>query len=216
MPRNTHTDDRSSPVKPRTPATRRKPARDLTRELSEYLATLEAGVKPRLRKTTLKSKPDGTIERTVYGERGNIESRQTLPLATLRRRYKRPACACPLIQATPPRTRFIKGSGNVFADLGFAPTESSALLFRSDLMLRLTRMIARDSLTRAQAAKRFGVAQSRVALLLKGSINAFTVDQLVNMLARGGVEIEPRFVVRRKRVAVKVASQLSTVTRKPR
>jgi hypothetical protein len=61
--------------------------------------------------------------------------------ARLRHRYEPPA-----------RAQFTKGSENVFADLGFAPAESKALLFRSNLMLHLTDIIARDALAHAQAA----------------------------------------------------------------
>jgi len=40
----------------------------------------------------------------------------------------------------------------------------------------------------------FGVTQPRVNLLLRGKISSFSVDALVNMLARAGFTVEPRIV----------------------
>lgn len=87
-----------------------------------------------------------------------------------------------------------EGSGNVFADLGFSPEESANLLFRSTLMARLTKIAIDRELTQVDAAKLFGVTQPRVNLLLRGKIASFSVDALVNMLARAGFTVEPRIV----------------------
>ena len=87
-----------------------------------------------------------------------------------------------------------ESSGNVFADLGFSPDESANLLFRSTLMARLTKIVIDRGLTQVDAAKLFGVTQPRVNLLLKGKIASFSVDALVNMLARAGFTVEPRIV----------------------
>lgn len=87
-----------------------------------------------------------------------------------------------------------EGSGNVFADLGFSPEESANLLFRCTLMARLTKIAIDRELTQVDAAKLFGVTQPRVNLLLRGKIASFSVDALVNMLARAGFTVEPRVV----------------------
>ncbi len=87
-----------------------------------------------------------------------------------------------------------ESSGNVFADLGFSPEESANLLFRSTLMTRLSKIVIDRGLTQVDAAKLFGVTQPRVNLLLKGKIASFSVDALVNMLARAGFTVEPRIV----------------------
>jgi predicted XRE-type DNA-binding protein len=101
----------------------------------------------------------------------------------------------------PPKETFTKASANIFSDLGFAPEEAANLLLRSTFMIRLSRIVESKSLTQSQAAKLFGVTQPRVNLLLKGKIEEFSLDALVNMLARAGVEIEPKFTQRRKTVA---------------
>ncbi|MGH7623934.1 MAG: helix-turn-helix domain-containing protein [Gemmatimonadaceae bacterium] len=74
----------------------------------------------------------------------------------------------------------------MFADLGFAPEEAENLKVRSDLMIALRRAI--DGMTQIEAAALLGVSQPRVSELRRGHIDKFTIDTLVNMLARTGVE----------------------------
>ena len=95
------------------------------------------------------------------------------------------------------KLKIIEGSGNVFADLGFSPEESAHLLFRATLMVRLTKIVEERELTQQAAAKILGVTQPRLNLLLRGKIASFSVDALVNMLARAGFEIQPRIVKRK-------------------
>ncbi len=83
-----------------------------------------------------------------------------------------------------------RSSGNVFEDLGFPPGESENLLLRAQLMSKI-RSVACDMM-QAQAAKRFGVTQSRINDLLHGKIDKFSLDALVNMLATAGMRVELR------------------------
>jgi predicted XRE-type DNA-binding protein len=82
--------------------------------------------------------------------------------------------------------KMTKSSGNVFADLGFDPEEAANLALRSELMIYLKKIVEKNGLTQSAAAKRFGVTQPRLNQLLKGKIELFSVDALVNMLARAG------------------------------
>jgi predicted XRE-type DNA-binding protein len=50
-------------------------------------------------------------------------------------------------------TRIRRSSGNVFRDLGFSAEEAAHLKIRSDLMIRLSRLIETRGLTQAQAAE---------------------------------------------------------------
>jgi len=81
-----------------------------------------------------------------------------------------------------------RGSGNVFADVGFAPQEAENLLLRAQLMSRI-RDAARAT-TQREAAKQFGVSQPRLNDLLRGKISKFSLDALVNMLAHAGMRVE--------------------------
>ena len=90
-------------------------------------------------------------------------------------------------------------SGNVFRDLGFAPGEAAHLLLRSDLMIEVERVIRRRRLTQTAAAKLFGVSQPRVSDLHRGRIDRFSLDALVQLLARAGMRVD--LVVRESRRA---------------
>ncbi len=93
-----------------------------------------------------------------------------------------------------------RSSGNVFRDLGFSTEEAENLRIRSELMARLARVIKDQDLTQAEAARIFGVTQPRVSDLVRGKIDLFSIDMLVNMLAKAGLKVT--FTTRvRKRVA---------------
>ena len=81
-----------------------------------------------------------------------------------------------------------RGSGNVFLDVGFASEEAENLLLRAQLMSEI-RDVARG-MTQAQAAKRFGVSQPRINDVLRGKIDKFSLDALVNMLSKAGMRVE--------------------------
>lgn len=86
--------------------------------------------------------------------------------------------------------RFTKSSGNVFADLGFDQAEAENLLVRSKLMAAIKAYIDSEGITQVEAAKRFHVAQSRISEIYQGKIDLFSVDKLINMLARVGRHVE--------------------------
>ncbi len=97
-------------------------------------------------------------------------------------------------------TRIRRSSGNVFRDLGFAEEEATNLKLRSDLMIRLSKLIDARGLTQAQAAELFGVTQPRISDLVRGKIDRFSIDTLIAMLGHAGVRIQI-VVGRSKRVA---------------
>lgn len=99
------------------------------------------------------------------------------------------------------KTEITWGSGDVFSDLGFPPSEARNLRLRSELMTALRQRIEEDGLTQAEAAKRFGVSQPRISDLLRGKIGRFSLDTLVNMLTDAGAEVSIRVRQRRRRVA---------------
>jgi len=101
-------------------------------------------------------------------------------------------------QKTKPRVT--RSSGNVFRDLGFPPDKAQHLLVRADLMIRLEKELASRRLKQAQAAKLLGITQPRVSDLLRGRVELFSADALIDMLARLGIKI--RIIAStRKRVA---------------
>ncbi|MBK8246683.1 MAG: XRE family transcriptional regulator [Gemmatimonadetes bacterium] len=93
-----------------------------------------------------------------------------------------------------------RGSGNVFVDLGFPLEEAAHLLIRSDLMITLNQALEDRGLTQVRAAKVLGVSQPRVSALRRGKIEQFSIDALVELLARLGVAVTVQ-TKKRKRVA---------------
>lgn len=85
--------------------------------------------------------------------------------------------------------KITKGSGNVFRDLGFSPSEAEHLRVRAELMVVLERLIVRRRLSQAKAGTLFGVSQPRVNDLVRGRLHRFSIDALVDMLARAGVRV---------------------------
>ena len=72
------------------------------------------------------------------------------------------------------------------------PEEAENMKLRSVLMTALKNHITRTGMSQAQAAKRFGVTQPRVSDLMRGKINLFGLDALVNMATAAGFHIEMR------------------------
>jgi len=90
--------------------------------------------------------------------------------------------------------RVTPSTGNVFRDLGFSKEESEHLLVRADLLIQVQKIIASRRFTQAEAAKMLRITQPRVSDLVRGRIDLFSTDALIEMLARLGVGV--RLVVR--------------------
>ncbi len=69
----------------------------------------------------------------------------------------------------------VASSGNVFGDLGYPPDEAAILQMRAVLMADLRKYIKTKKLTQAEAAKIFGVSQSRVSDLITGKWEKFSL-----------------------------------------
>lgn len=88
------------------------------------------------------------------------------------------------------RVKITRGSGNVFRDLGFSPDEAQNLYLRSQLMTRIEQFVERSGMTQTAAARALGVTQPRLNDLVRGKIDKFSLDALVNMLAHAGMRVE--------------------------
>ncbi len=82
-----------------------------------------------------------------------------------------------------------RSTGNVFEDVGFPKPEAERLRIMAELAILIERYIESHSLTQAQAARRFGVTQPRMNTLLRGKFHLFSIDSLIEMLARAGITI---------------------------
>jgi len=88
------------------------------------------------------------------------------------------------------RLKVRRGSGNVFRDLGFGERESQNLLLRSELTLWIEDFVKRSGLTQLAAAKQLRLTQPRLNALLKGKIELFSLDALVNIATYAGLRVE--------------------------
>src|SRR2546423_4193343 len=87
------------------------------------------------------------------------------------------------------KLKITPSTGNVFRDLGFRREEAEHLQVRADLMIQVQKLIASRRLKQREAAKKLGVSQPRVSDLLRGRIDLFSTDALIDMLARLGARV---------------------------
>jgi len=143
-----------------------------------YVATFDEACTSCTRSRNARRRP----RRTMSGWRGIVIAPSSRSELVMRRKNE--------LKVTP-------STGNVFRDLGFSAEESEHLLVRADLLLQLQKTLAARELTQVQAARLLHVTQPRVSDLLRGRIDLFSTDSLIDMLARLGVRV--RFVLKSAR-----------------
>jgi predicted XRE-type DNA-binding protein len=89
----------------------------------------------------------------------------------------------------------------VFRDVGFPAEQAEHLLVRSDLLIQLQKAIASRGMKQAEAAKVLRVTQPRISDLLRGRVDLFSTDMLIDMLARLGIRVRIVLSSRARRVA---------------
>jgi predicted XRE-type DNA-binding protein len=70
------------------------------------------------------------------------------------------------------------------------PAEAENMKLRSTLMMALKNHIVSTGLSQSEAAKLLSVTQPRLSDLMRGKINLFAIDTLVNMAAAAGLNVE--------------------------
>jgi predicted XRE-type DNA-binding protein len=70
------------------------------------------------------------------------------------------------------------------------PQQSENMRLRSRLMMALAEQITAEAWTQKQAASRLGVTQPRISDLVRGKIDLFSLDSLVNMVVAAGLHIQ--------------------------
>jgi predicted XRE-type DNA-binding protein len=80
------------------------------------------------------------------------------------------------------------GSGNVFADLGFAEPEEE--LARAKLASRIRQIVKKRRLTQAVAAALMGIDQPKVSALLNGHLANFSSERLMRLLTALGQDVD--------------------------
>ncbi len=72
-------------------------------------------------------------------------------------------------------------------------------------MIHIEEFVAQSELTQARAAARLGITQPRLNALLKGRIDLFSLDALVNAATRAGLQVD-LLVTTAKRTGARVAA----------
>ena len=89
---------------------------------------------------------------------------------------------------------------NAFDAVGFPLVEAEHLRIRADLMIEVERLLAERGVTQVEAAKLLHVTQPRISDLMRGKIERFSIDTLVDMLSCAGADVTVK-VSRRKHAA---------------
>ena len=82
-----------------------------------------------------------------------------------------------------------RGSGNVFLDLGFPESEADILALRSELIIRIEKVVRRSGLTQAAMARCVGIAHAKLNALLCGKLSQFNLDDLVTIATSMGLRV---------------------------
>jgi predicted XRE-type DNA-binding protein len=85
-----------------------------------------------------------------------------------------------------------KRFASVWEAIEDTPAQAENMKLRSVLMMALKDHIARAELSQSEAAKLLGMTQPRISDLLRGKIELFGLDTLVNMIGAAGLHIEMR------------------------
>ena len=89
---------------------------------------------------------------------------------------------------TPDDDGIVRGSGNVFADLGYADADERQTKLR--LAHAINTVIGRRRLTQAAAAAKIGVGQPKVSALAHYKLDGFSVERLMVFLTALDQDIE--------------------------
>jgi predicted XRE-type DNA-binding protein len=82
----------------------------------------------------------------------------------------------------------LRGSGNVFADLGVP--DAQKLKIKTGLVIEIRRAIRRLDLTQKEAATRMGLTQPKVSSMMRGDFSNLSERKLMDCLTRLGYDIK--------------------------
>ena len=88
-----------------------------------------------------------------------------------------------------------RGSGNVFADLGFP--DADAHIVKAELVTRIDAIVRQRGLTQAEAGRLLGLSQPDVSRLLRGDFREYSLERLLRLLTALGRDID--IVIRQPR-----------------
>ena len=93
------------------------------------------------------------------------------------------------------KVEVLRGSGNVFRDLGHANADAEQ--FKAILAAEIIKALDRDRLTVRAAHARTGIAAADFSRIRNADLGRFTIDRLMSILNRLGSRVEIKVRVRR-------------------
>ncbi len=97
----------------------------------------------------------------------------------------------------------VRGSGNVFRDLGLANSDKEHL--RAQLAAEIIGIVRQRKLTQREAAKLTGLTQAEVSHIKNAKLTGFTIDRMVTVLGKLDRQVKMEVVRPRRRRSVKSA-----------
>jgi predicted XRE-type DNA-binding protein len=88
----------------------------------------------------------------------------------------------------------VRGTGNVFADLGYPDADERQTKLR--LAYALNRVVEEQRLTQVAAARLLGVTQPKISALQRYKLEGFSVERLMTFLTALDCDVE--IVIRKK------------------
>ena len=115
-------------------------------------------------------------------------------------------CRNKRVASSAKQEQIIRGSGNVFADLGYADAEERQTKLR--LALALNSILDQRKWNQADAAARLGVNQPKVSALRNYKLEGFSVERLMTLLTALDRDVE---IVIRKKPRSRGAARISVI-----
>jgi predicted XRE-type DNA-binding protein len=75
-----------------------------------------------------------------------------------------------------------------------SPAKAANMRARSDVMIAIREAIEGWKVTQAEAANRLGITQPRLNDLVRGRLDKFSLDALMNLAARAGLSVRVKVV----------------------
>jgi predicted XRE-type DNA-binding protein len=88
----------------------------------------------------------------------------------------------------PEEIEFTMGSGNVYADFGFANPEEAKT--KAELSMLIAGIIKEKGLTQQQAADLMKIDQPKVSKIVRGLLSEFSIERLLKFVLSLGFDIE--------------------------
>ncbi len=105
------------------------------------------------------------------------------------------------------KTEIVKGSGNVFTDLGFDNPEEE--LLKVKIAFCVNEAISQLDWTQTKTAEFLGISQPQVSNLSTGMLKYFSVERLLNLMAKLDYDVSIHFIPKENSEIAKTPSVVS-------